>query len=447
MDIVSAFISQFIFIVFMWLVITADARRQPGKRRQNTDCSRRNGDENNCRKRTNEVNCGKHYLVPDSEAVISSQWITSSKNKKHCKWKFQTDEDVHLRVTCDLSLPESARCRSAHLFITDGNARKNKLCGNERSLEVMSDTRILKVISKIDRARASSTNFKCIVKASVSANVPNTPPPDDSSPKCKCGRANRVRRIVGGRQVDPHEYPWQVALVRGNSTRPYCGGSIISDSWILTAAHCLNRIDPKKLSVVIGEHDWSTSLDTKLTRRLSVKYIVWHSGFTMRVPLDDDIGLVQLEVPLIFPEDNSLAPVCLPLPYRSYPEANAVVVGWGTTEHIFSGSSQVLRVAEVKTMQNPVCQSLVSVKGLISRNMICAGYLFSGENACHGDSGGPLLTGGEGCGGTCLENIGVVSWGAFCNLGVFPTVYTRTNRYLNWINMFIRDTNTCQREE
>ncbi|XP_066944568.1 trypsin 3A1-like [Macrobrachium rosenbergii] len=262
--------------------------------------------------------------------------------------------------------------------------------------------------------------------------------------RCKCGRTNSALRIVGGNQVEPNEYPWQVALFRNNETSPFCGGSIISDTWVLTAAHCLVSVRPENLEVVIGEHDWSTSEETNITRRIKAKYIVWHEGFSSRKPLQHDIGLVELDESLDFPEDNSVAPVCLPRPHLGYPKANALVVGWGATEDKFGGPSKVLRFANVKTMTNEACQALVALLGGVTPNTICAGHLFSGETACHGDSGGPLLAEGEGCGGKCLTNIGIVSWGAFCKIGALPTVYTRTNRYLGWINMFIKRSNTCQ---
>ncbi|KAK7065279.1 hypothetical protein SK128_012051 [Halocaridina rubra] len=243
-----------------------------------------------------------------------------------------------------------------------------------------------------------------------------------------CGRMNRAGRIVGGSQVTPNQYPWQVAILEGDKQHPFCGGSIISDSWILTAAHCLVGRRLEDLRIIVGEHDWTTRNETNITKILRAKHMTRHYGFFMRMPLDNDIGLIQLAVPLVFPPDNSIAPVCLPPPNRLYSDVDALVLGWGTTENKFSGLSKFLRATEVNTMTNDVCQAIVMLKGPITENMICAGFLFGGENACHGDSGGPLLTQGDGCGGNCLVQIGVVSWGSMCNLGVLPTVYTRTNR-------------------
>ncbi|KAK7080981.1 hypothetical protein SK128_023117 [Halocaridina rubra] len=88
--------------------------------------------------------------------------------------------------------------------------------------------------------------------------------------QCKCGMVNRVSRIVGGAQTDVNEYPWQVAITSLLSSLPFCGGSVISNMWILTAAHCVALALPFTIAAVIGEHDWSLLTDTDATKRILV---------------------------------------------------------------------------------------------------------------------------------------------------------------------------------
>ena len=56
-----------------------------------------------------------------------------------------------------------------------------------------------------------------------------------------CGKVKRRSRIVGGEDTEINEYPWQVGMVQINSTKPYCGASLINEEWVLTANHCFPR--------------------------------------------------------------------------------------------------------------------------------------------------------------------------------------------------------------
>ena len=75
--------------------------------------------------------------------------------------------------------------------------------------------------------------------------------------ECRCGVANRVQKIVGGEGVESNEYPWQVGITSPGSTRPWCGGSILTTTSILTAAHCTRGTGVEDMIVIVGEHDWS----------------------------------------------------------------------------------------------------------------------------------------------------------------------------------------------
>ncbi|XP_064100784.1 transmembrane protease serine 9-like [Macrobrachium nipponense] len=264
---------------------------------------------------------------------------------------------------------------------------------------------------------------------------PTPPPPSDS---CKCGRRNPVTRIVGGQPTTVHEYPWQVALT--TSTRPFCGGSIISKQWILTAAHCVSGSSPSDFTVVIGEHDWSTTSETTSTERRQVSNIIVHSQYDSTT-LDNDMALLKLSSPISFPLDNKIAPVCLPDPNNDYANVDAIVTGWGTTS---SGGSQPYELYEVTvpTMTNSKCSQAYS--GEITSNMICAGLDAGGKDSCQGDSGGPMVTAGNAA-QTFMIQIGVVSWGYGCAAAGNPGVYARVNNYLSWISSNTAGSETCPR--
>ncbi|KAK7066899.1 hypothetical protein SK128_027104 [Halocaridina rubra] len=254
---------------------------------------------------------------------------------------------------------------------------------------------------------------------------------------CECGRKNPITRIVGGVQTTVNEYPWQVGLVQPGNSQPFCGGSIISDEYILTAAHCVTGTSPSNLNVVVGEHNWATTSETAATQTLSVQQITIHPNYNSNT-LNNDLALIKLSSPLTFPDDNTIAPVCLPPPGDSYSNVQATVTGWGT---LSQGGSQPQNLMEVTvpTMSNTQCQSLLGASA-ITANMLCAGPTSGGKDSCQGDSGGPLTTPG----GTNYEvQIGIVSWGYGCAQPNRPGVYTRVTNYLNWINGITAGSNTC----
>ncbi|XP_064101024.1 serine proteinase stubble-like [Macrobrachium nipponense] len=258
---------------------------------------------------------------------------------------------------------------------------------------------------------------------------------------CRCGRRNPVVRIVGGQPTTVHEYPWQVGLTTLLSNKPFCGGSIISNQWVLTAAHCAAGASPSNLYVVIGEHNWATTSETNVAQKIKALFMIVHPQYNSAT-LDNDMGLIKLAYAVTFPADNKIAPVCLPDPGNDYANVNATVTGWGTTT---SGGTQPQELYEVvvPTMTNTKCQQSYGTNS-ITANMICAGVDAGGKDSCQGDSGGPLVTEVNAV-QTFMVQIGVVSWGNGCALPNYPGVYARVNNYLDWISANIAGSETCPR--
>ncbi|KAK7084305.1 Transmembrane protease serine 6 [Halocaridina rubra] len=239
---------------------------------------------------------------------------------------------------------------------------------------------------------------------------------DDS---CRCGQKGGAR-IVGGTNANVNEWPWQAALMYG--TQQFCGGSLINDRYILTAAHCIEGMNANDLTIRLGEHQLSTSRETSHVTR-SVSRIIGHSQYSPGDELND-IALLKLSSPVKV--SSSVLPVCMPPELPTYANKVATVTGWGTTSSGGS-SSDILKEVEVPVLSNKACQAN-NYGTAIKDTMLCAGQ--TGKDSCQGDSGGPLVFKD---GGGNYDQIGVVSWGYGCAASGYPGVYTRVNKYLDWI--------------
>jgi len=246
---------------------------------------------------------------------------------------------------------------------------------------------------------------------------------------CRCGQKNG-NRIVGGTQASLNEWPWQVALMYGNSQ--FCGGSLINDRYVLTAAHCVVDFTAGQLSVRLGEHNLATSSESSDITR-SVKSITSHPSYNDNT-LVNDIALLELSSPVQL--SNAVQTVCLPPPRPTYAKKQATVTGWGTTSS--GGSSpDTLREVTVTVLSPEDCRNS-NYGNDIQSGMLCAGT--TGKDSCQGDSGGPLVFKD---GGGNYDQIGVVSWGYGCGDAGYPGVYTRVNSYLNWIKTNTQDGIYC----
>ena len=185
--------------------------------------------------------------------------------------------------------------------------------------------------------------------------------------------------IVGGGAVTPYSLPWQVALVRRGSSRPFCGGMLISDRHVLTAAHCTSGT----IDVIVGEHSVTSSSDG--TRHTTCRY----NDHPSYGNLNWDFAILHLNTPVSL--GTRAVPVCLPP--TSMNDAflggkTLTVSGWGAlTEG--GGSPTVLHKVDVPGMTNAQCRS--DYPGQITNNMLCAGQPSGGIDACQGDSGGEKI--------------------------------------------------------
>ncbi|KAK0144248.1 Polyserase-2 [Merluccius polli] len=250
-----------------------------------------------------------------------------------------------------------------------------------------------------------------------------------------CGRPPLNTRIVGGEDAPLGSWPWQASLTRNGGH--FCGGSLINNNFVLTAAHCFffSGTDVEGFAVVLGRQSQENSNPNEVSRNIAE--IIIHPEYNPSSDdneNDNDICLLRLSSPVEF--TSYIRPVCLAA-QSSTIHAGTVswVTGWGT---INSGvplpSPQNLQEVDVPVVGNRQCDCNYG-EGTITDNMICAGLSTGGKDSCQGDSGGPLVSKQ----GNQWILIGVVSFGQGCAEAEFPGVYARVSPYNEWINSHVTD--------
>uniref|UniRef100_A0A3Q2PNQ9 Coagulation factor IX n=1 Tax=Fundulus heteroclitus TaxID=8078 RepID=A0A3Q2PNQ9_FUNHE len=234
------------------------------------------------------------------------------------------------------------------------------------------------------------------------------------------------KRIVGGRAVAPGEIPWQVGLIAHPSGLLFCGGSILSERWIITAAHCLVEAHGSYV-VRVGEHN--TAIKEGREQDYEVMEEHAHPRYNASFNLyNHDIALVYLKAPISF--SATVRPICIgPMAFIEAlvrQSSSATVSGWGRTRYLGS-SSNVLQKIEVPLVDQTECKK--SSNERITPVMFCSGYYDEAKDACQGDSGGPHTNSFH---GTWFLT-GIVSWGEECAKKGKYGVYTRVSVYYSWI--------------
>jgi len=240
------------------------------------------------------------------------------------------------------------------------------------------------------------------------------------------------QKIVGGAPATPYSWPWQGMMCM--TTTPSncalrCGSSLIDNSWILTAAHCVDgyTTQPTRFYIQLGSFD-NRQMEAGEVQ-VQVAQIFMHPQYNARTQTND-VALMRLSSPVTY--TNHIRPVCLPTTVDEFLVAGkgVFVTGWGTTSSGGS-TSPTLRQVIVPTITMAQCRSNYGASN-IDDTMICAGQ--SGKDSCQGDSGGPLVV--KRANGRWYQG-GVVSWGQGCALANYPGVYARVSAQCAWIQQTV----------
>ncbi|XP_041052595.1 prothrombin [Carcharodon carcharias] len=250
-------------------------------------------------------------------------------------------------------------------------------------------------------------------------------------------------RIVHGKEVEIGSAPWQVMLYRKRPQMLLCGGSLVSDEWVLTAAHCVlyppwdKNFTEKDIVVRLGKHN-RTGYESRREKVFALDKIIVHPKYDWKTNLNRDIALLHLKKSTVF--TDYISPICLPnmdVTSRLLQSQHlGRITGWGNLQESFVSTKsvrpQVLQGVQVPIVDHATCKSSTNIH--VTKNMFCAGH--SPESglhgdACEGDSGGPFVMKNP-------ENnrwylIGIVSWGEGCDRDGKYGFYTHVFRFRKWL--------------
>ena len=250
--------------------------------------------------------------------------------------------------------------------------------------------------------------------------------------------ASKQPRIINGMEAKSAEFPWQVAVSSRNDDLfqgQYCGGTVVHERWIVTAAHCFDP-DETQTFVAAGIVDLSNPQGVQLRQVASWTLHPDYDEFTF----DNDVALLELTSPIDMTACGDrcqtidiltpqTAPTHMPL------GTSALISGWGNRIQGFNEEEEFDAPHRLEWASVSILDCLNSTDydpADITGNMFCAGSASAPfRDACQGDSGGPLVV--PRTDGTGFVLAGVVSWGTGCGVEDFPGVYARIANYDGWI--------------
>lgn len=320
------------------------------------------------------------------------------------------------------------------------------------------------------------------VVAENKANPGGATPYDFARSGAKAARAKAAEaagaKVIGGEVAAEGAWPWQVALLVGgtpvSTDTQFCGGSLVLDRWVLTAAHCVHMqmedgtyadLAPGDIEVLAG----TNHLTPGSGDLIPVEAVFRHPQYE-GTQFDFDIALIKLSRPPSVPYQTIEVPDAEYGDLLNKQGVTTIVTGWGLQEGATATAD--LRQAEIQVLDRDLCNSAmlearaedasesfgIAVQTLgvgdedayaawdqlvshapdaVSQNMICSGTFEGGKTSCNGDSGGPLVVPVDGGG---YIQAGIVSWGLTASSGegceetALFSAYTNISKFVPWLN-------------
>ncbi|XP_070768774.1 ovochymase-2 [Enoplosus armatus] len=411
-----------------------------------------------------EVPCGGSFSGNQGE-ITSPNWPSDYQAQSVCTWRITipSAESVHVVFThFELqAINVLGNCVDyVEIFISHLVCSAGRFCGfaPPSNIVIPSNTVIIRFLSNGDNQQRGFRGYWTTDTSVIPTLPPPLPNPWDNIPvnwPVNCGNPEvtpntATPRVVNGEEAIPHSWPWQVSMQASSGFPiPYmhgCGGSLIHEEWILTAAHCfmipLNK--PSYWRMCLGKHHMSSSMDAPSAEECyKVDGIIRHEGFVYeqdRSDVANDVALVHLTEPVNMTRE--ISPICLPTPGAVMPAGTpCFVTSWGDEKgNMFPKVAEKLNQAALPIIDFQTCSKPTYWWDTLRHSMICAGYESPDElkSACQGDSGGPFACAAAGT-DTTWEVHGIVSFGPQgCIKDKKPSVFTRVSAFSDWINTNIK---------
>lgn len=310
----------------------------------------------------------------------------------------------------------------------------NIVCPPQRLLQVYRLTNELNSLAQLIDHQVNSVNISegSYVPlpnnlAEIQSNESSSTEHRESDDKCGISTLSTLGRNGHNRIASESEFPWQVAVsLNGDPDDTDCIGTIISDYYILTAAHCIQDVsDVSDMRITAGGS--GSRFNNQIMRR--VANVITHESFVS--PTENyDIGLIKVVQPFDFSKGN-INTACLPPPDMSpdqYVRGELFVTAFRESDDDMDESQQLI-ASSVPLIDERTCRSMYRTASL--SRVICAGNTNSRyDTTCNGESGSPLI--GRDLNGRAVI-LGIASWGFGCSSSGFPAVYTDVRQYVHWI--------------
>ncbi|ENL3532990.1 trypsin-like serine protease [Vibrio cholerae] len=232
-------------------------------------------------------------------------------------------------------------------------------------------------------------------------------------------------RIIGGEQAPVGAWPYMVALTTRDKSMAWCGGSLLSERYVLTAAHCVDKKDPSTMDVIVGAYDMD---NISAAERIRVKQIYVHQDYAYASG-GNDIAVLELESAPRLTQFTSIATAA---DFNRINNGDLLtVIGFGTRKEengVKSDAPTKLHQVDVPFVQIEECRTKGGSYARQGDGVFCAGT--AGKDSCSGDSGGPIFFRTN----HGLTQMGVVSWGDGCGRSDKPGVYTKLSAFDTWLN-------------